>query len=264
MIALLLNNLLLIRKLANHIRLQIRNLAMHIRLQLEDHRLHHFHQHFPQIRALHPLQNRLAPRLNRRLNLLFSPLRLFHQHLRRRGRNRRSRQRSRRVSLLLRRRGRRRLSRRAAQQSIEAQRRDRLRREHGRDGSREIQGAPEEKSLVCGGRDHTIVENVGGHDGAGRLENPDDSIGEREERGGLVGFQVEENKRRVGVAHNAVELRGKGEGEIERRRGLGGIDECVLNGKEWGKKYAFDEGKHAVDAARRGGEEESAVFVYNA
>lgn len=29
-------------------------------------------------------------------------------------------------------------------------------------------------------------------------------------------------------------------------------------------KYAFDEGKHAVDASRRGGEEESAVFVYNA
>lgn len=29
-------------------------------------------------------------------------------------------------------------------------------------------------------------------------------------------------------------------------------------------KYAFDEGKHAVDASRRSGEEESTVFVYNA
>lgn len=205
---------------------------MHIRLQLEDHRLHHFHQHFPQIRALHSLQNRLSSRLNRRLNLLFSPLRLFHQHLRRRGRNRRSRQRSRRVALLLRRRERRRLPRRAAQQSIEAQRRDGLRREHRRDGSREIQRTPEEKTLVCGGCDHAIVENVGGHDGAGRLENSDDSRMRKREREGLIGFQVEEKERRARVARNAVELRGKGERKVERRRGFGGIDECVLNGDE--------------------------------
>ena len=30
------------------------------------------------------------------------------------------------------------------------------------------------------------------------------------------------------------------------------------------KKYALDEGKHAVDASRRGAEEESTVFVYDA
>ena len=87
----------------------------------------------------------------------------------------------------------------------------------------------------------------------------------KREREGLVGFQVEEKERRAGVARNAVELRGKGEREVERRRGFGGIDECVLNMEmkiKW--KYAFDEGKHAVDASRRGGEEESAVFVYNA
>ena len=54
----------------------------------------------------------------------------------------------------------------------------------------------------------------------------------KREREGLVGFQVEEKERRAGVACNAVELRGKGEREVERRRGLGGIDECVLNGDE--------------------------------
>ena len=30
------------------------------------------------------------------------------------------------------------------------------------------------------------------------------------------------------------------------------------------EKYALDEGKHAVDASRRGAEEESTVFVYDA
>lgn len=179
MFALLLNNLLLVRKLADHVSLQIRHFAMHIGLKLENHWLHHFHQRFPQICALHPLQHRFAPRLNRRPNLFFPLLRLLHNHLRRRGRNRRRLQRShrfaRRVSLLLRCGQRRRLLRRAAQQPTESQRRDRLRREHRRDGSRQIQRIPQQKRLVCGGCDDAIVENVGGHDGAGGLEDSDDS-----------------------------------------------------------------------------------------
>lgn len=52
---------------------------------------------------------------------------------------------------------------------------------------------------------------------------------------------------------------------MERRGGFGGIDECVLNGDGNGEgKNALDEGKHAVDASRRGAEEESTVFVYDA